>query len=312
MKSRDISPKQRARARKTVDRLQLLDDKFFRKVAEDKCVCEEILRVLLEDENLRVIESSVQKTITNLQGRSVILDAHCIVSSGREIDVEVQKASNGINHFKRVRFNAACMTANSRDVNDKYTNVPDVCVIYITGFDLFKGGRAAYRVGMYVEGTWQKIDNGYQEIYVNTKCKDGTLIADLMELFTLTEINDLYFPELTRRVNYFKHDERGFEEMCSAILESCNEAAIDKCIEIIKGMLDIGIPMDKCLIAAKVPQEEWEAYRAVIDGREPVESLYTEFLDDFDEEDESSSSRVDECERKLDEEYRKFEEDMRS
>lgn len=74
--------------------------------------------------------------------------------------------------------------------------------------------------------------------------------------------------------------------MSDVMLEYRNEVAIDTCIEIIKGMLDISIPIDKCLIAAKIPQEEWEAYKAVIEGREPIESLYTEFPDDFDEDED--------------------------
>ena len=55
--------------------LNPIDDLMFRKMAEDVGFCEEILRVILEDNELKVLETIPQWTGTNLQGRSVILDA---------------------------------------------------------------------------------------------------------------------------------------------------------------------------------------------------------------------------------------------
>lgn len=58
--------------------LNPIDDLMFRKMAEDVGFCEEILRVILEDNELKVLETIPQWTGTNLQGRSVILDAKCV------------------------------------------------------------------------------------------------------------------------------------------------------------------------------------------------------------------------------------------
>jgi hypothetical protein len=46
---------------------------MFRKMAEDKEFCQEILRVILEDDKLIVLETVPQWVGTNLQGRSIIL-----------------------------------------------------------------------------------------------------------------------------------------------------------------------------------------------------------------------------------------------
>ena len=63
--------------------LNPIDDVMFRKMAEHKEFCEEILRVILEDDNLTVTESRVQWEGTNLHGRSVVLDAKCISGDGK-------------------------------------------------------------------------------------------------------------------------------------------------------------------------------------------------------------------------------------
>lgn len=79
--------------------------------------------------------------------------------------------------------------------------------------------------------------------------------------------------------------------MSDVMLEYRNEVVIDECIKIIKRMIDRkGFTVEESLDIVGIPQEEWEAYKKVIEGIEPIESLYAEFPDDFDEDDESSSS----------------------
>ncbi len=86
--------------------LNPIDDLMFRKMAEDVGFCEEILRVILEDNELKVLETIPQWTGTNLQGRSVILDAKCVKSDGRQVNIEVQKEDDD-DHQRRVRYNGA-------------------------------------------------------------------------------------------------------------------------------------------------------------------------------------------------------------
>ncbi len=117
----------------------------YSKMAEDKAFCQEILRVIMNDTALIVIDNTPQYTGTNLQGRSVILDAHCKLGDGREIDIEVQKANDG-NHQKRVRYNSSVLTANIMDPGERFENVPDVCVVFISRFDMFKDGIPLYHV----------------------------------------------------------------------------------------------------------------------------------------------------------------------
>lgn len=102
----------KAKIREAARKLNPIDDLMFRKMAEDKEFCEEILRVILEDHKLTVLESAPQWTGTNLQGRSVILDAKCIKGDGTQIDIEVQKADDD-NHQRRVRYNGAILTTNT-------------------------------------------------------------------------------------------------------------------------------------------------------------------------------------------------------
>lgn len=51
--------------REKVKKLRPIDDVFFQKIIEDKKVCEEILRTILQDENLEVLTVTPQSNVKN-------------------------------------------------------------------------------------------------------------------------------------------------------------------------------------------------------------------------------------------------------
>ena len=86
--------------------LRPIDDVFFEVLANDVNFCQEMLQILLEDKNLVVKDVVVQSSERNLYGRSVRLDALCVLGNGKKCNVEVQRSDND-DHLRRVRFNAA-------------------------------------------------------------------------------------------------------------------------------------------------------------------------------------------------------------
>ena len=80
-----------AEQRALVSRLNLMDDLFFHKVAEDKSACEEMLRIILKKPDLTVKECQPQRFLRNVDAHSVVLDVLCTDESGRLFNIEVQK-----------------------------------------------------------------------------------------------------------------------------------------------------------------------------------------------------------------------------
>ena len=202
------------KTREKIARFRPIDDTFFEKIAEDPEVCEELLQVILQEPELKVTEVIPQKSIRNLQGHSVRLDALCIRGDGHFCNVEIHRA-NDENSLKRVRYNASCITANIVDPGEKYENVPDVSVVYISEFDVFKLERTIYHIEPTIVETRNTVDNGLHEIYVNTAIDDGSEISELMQCFLQTDVDNKKFPKFSKRVYYFKHDEEGVKDMCS-------------------------------------------------------------------------------------------------
>ena len=207
----------KARIREDAMRLNPMDDAMFQKMAEDVAFPEEILQVILDDKVLKVLDSVPQYSVKNLQGRSCILDVRCILSDGRIVNVEVQKA-NDDDHQRRVRYNGSLVTTNITDPGDKFKDVPNVIIIFISRFDVFKSGKALYHVDRMVRETGEIVDNGFSEIYVNAEVNDNSDVARLMEIFTKDEVyDDVKFPATSSRKRMFKHTEKGVSEMCEII-----------------------------------------------------------------------------------------------
>ena len=180
-------------AMESVEALNVIDDALFQKMAEDKEFCEEMISTILE-QKITVLEVTQQDSIKNLQGRSVVIDALCLLEDHRICNVEV----------------------------------PDVISIFISVFDIFKSGKTVYHIDRIIRETGEVRTNGFTEIYVNTKIEDGSDTAELMRIFKEQGAYDFEkFPKTSVRKQQFLKVEGGKEEMCEVVENYARQVAED-------------------------------------------------------------------------------------
>ena len=199
-----------------IGQLNLMDDLFFHKVAEDTQACEEILRIILKKPDLQVKRCQPQRFLRNIDAHSVILDVLCTDESGRMFNIEVQKQDND-DHQRRVRFNISNIDTFFMEKGVSYADFPDVCVVYISAFDIFKLNQPMYHVCRVVKGTEKFVENGTHEVYVNAAINDGSIIAELMKYFMQSSGYHENFKAVCKRVNYLKEQNEGVSSMSSVI-----------------------------------------------------------------------------------------------
>lgn len=202
---------------------RLLDDDFMSKVFEDISCAELLLRIILNDEGIRVLEAHSQRGIKNLQGRSVKLDILAVDSHNRVFNVEVQRSDRGAG-AKRARYNSALIDANVTEPGDQYEDLNETFVIFITENDVMKAGLPIYHIDRVVRETGKLFEDEEHIIYVNSQIKDETKLGRLMHDFSCTDAKDMYNKVLADRVRYFKEDERGVEIMCREMEIMRNQA----------------------------------------------------------------------------------------
>ena len=204
------------KVRKQIAQLNVMDDIFFHKIAEDRLACQEILRILMDHDTLILEEHHPQHSLKNLQGRSVILDALCKDSNHIHYDLEIQKSNND-NHQKRVRYISSLVTASKTPSGSRFKKVPSVVIIYISDFDLFGEGKTIYHIERTINETGTAVENGFSEIYVNTKIDDGSAVAELMRFFKNSVGYHEQFPNLSNRVRILKETEEGVKVMSEIV-----------------------------------------------------------------------------------------------
>ena len=176
-----------------------------------------ILRTFLQDYHLKVLNNKSQYAITSIERRSVILDAYCELRDGRRVNIEVQNANN-VNHQKRVRYYSSVLTTSLMKKGESFDNVPEVCMVYICNFDIFKENKSSYLIKRVIDGSNREVDNGLKEIYISANINDGTTLSELMGVFTKDDCYSENFPVTSKMKYDFKYVKEG-NKMTDAMKE---------------------------------------------------------------------------------------------
>lgn len=104
---------------------------------------EELLKIILKRNDLSVTKSITQLTIGNLFGRSVRLDIYANDTNGKKYDIEVQRDNSGAAP-ERARFNSALFDSRLTTSGEKYMEMPETYIIFITSNDVLAGGLPIY------------------------------------------------------------------------------------------------------------------------------------------------------------------------
>ena len=219
---------------------RLLDDDFLTKCFEgDPKYIQLVLRIVLEMPDLVVVDVRTQAFVENLLNRSVRLDVLATDSTGRKINVEIQRSDKGAGR-KRARYNSSMMDANLLHKGEKFDELPETYVVFITEHDVIGDGQPLYKIERYISGSNKKFEDGSHILYVNGEYRDETPIGKLMHDFSCTVPDDMYYDELAERVRFFKESKEGVAIMCRAMEDMRNQAALERVKAVVYRMLAAG------------------------------------------------------------------------
>ena len=172
-------------------------------------------------------------------------------------------------------MNASLITANEMPSGTKFEDAPDVVIIFISKFDVFKEGKMLYVVDRVLRDSGTVVYNGMSEYYVNAAVQDRSTdkladIADLMEIFVDSDKYDYRkFPKTSERKKQFKKTEKGVRAMSEGIQElidkKADEARQKTILEAIKNVMEsFGVTAEKAMESLKVPQSKWATYAGLL------------------------------------------------
>ncbi|MCM1083028.1 MAG: hypothetical protein NC393_05925 [Clostridium sp.] len=235
---------------------RLMDDDFLSAFFRDNIDDTEfILRIILDKPTLKVKSVHVQHEIKNLNGRSIRLDVHAVENNANEIDIEIQRDDHGAG-FKRARHNSSLLDASILKPGQKPEELPETFVIFITENDIIGLDEPIYPIDRYilVKGNYIPMGDGAHIIYVNgSKQGKKTELEKLMHDFHCVKADEMYFPQLAKKMHYYKEDEKGVEIMCRIMEDMRNSVRIEIALSLIgDGKLSLediakhsGLPLEK-------------------------------------------------------------------
>lgn len=241
-----------------IQNLRLIDDNFMTKVFEDKECSEFLLQVILDRDDLIIREVHSQYGLNNIQGRSARLDILAVDEQNKAYNIEIQRNDRGA-EVRRARYNSGLMDANITEPGDRYDQLYETYVIFITENDILKAGLPIYHIERTIQETGMPFGDGAHIIYVNSQIKDDTKLGRLMQDFTCTNPDDMNYPVLAQRVRYFKEDTKGVATMCRAFEEVREEGKREQAVEFARSMLADGMPYEIVAKYTKLSVEEVKA-----------------------------------------------------
>lgn len=268
-KNTRISKEKKAEYKKKIQEFCLMDDTFMSKVFEDKKCTEELLRIIIARDDLKVKSVKTQYVIDNLQGHSIRLDICAADSKGKIYDIEIQNDNSGAVP-KRARYNSSIIDANELEKGEDYEKLPETYIIFITKNDILGGNKLIY----HIDRTIKEMRNCYfgdeaHIIYIYSQKKSQTELGKLMHDFYCKNADEMYNKTLAKRVKHFKEDSKGVNEMCAIMEELKKEAITETNIKHIKSiMVNFDITAKKAMQSLSIPEEEYSIYLKLLGLKE--------------------------------------------
>ncbi|MCH5200575.1 MAG: PD-(D/E)XK nuclease family transposase [Oscillospiraceae bacterium] len=200
---------------KTLRALRPIDDDFMRELFRNNLpLAQMVLRIITGIEDLVLVSEETQYDLKRLVGaRSICLDVMGTDSTGRMFDIEIQREDSGADPH-RARYHSAAMDIENLDKNQKFSELPDTYVIFITENDVFGQGEPIYKVERIITTTNKPFSDGEHILYVNGAYEGDTEIGWLMHDFRCSNADEMHYELLAERTRYYKEDPKGVSNMC--------------------------------------------------------------------------------------------------
>ena len=274
----------------SIKEFTLMDDPFMTKVFEDDIERTQlILRIILENDTIKVKKASTQKRLKNLQGRDLQLDILAEKADGTKFNVEVQNESSGAIP-QRARYHMSLLDAKSLPKGEYFDKIPENYVIFITREDVLKGLLPIYHIHRTIDENGHSFADGSHIIYVNAKIHNDTPLGMLMHDFCCKNPDDMHYKKLAEKIRYFKEDKEGLDKMgdvMEKLIAKREKEAIKKTekearISFAKEMLANNENIDKIVKYSKLSVKEVRALadKMSAQGYKLIKTLITAMIED--------------------------------
>ncbi len=210
------------KGKKLIEDFVLMDDLFFRFVADYNIPLIELMLNIIIEKKVKVIHMMPQKDEANLKYRSVVFDVLAKDIYGVLYNIEMQHGAEGA-HAKRARYHSSMLDYNHTKKGKKdFSVLPETFVIMICDIDILSGHKAIYHVDRFVKETNKAFGDEQHIIYINSSYHDKNDKSDLALLIhdmICTDYNNMYYNVIRESVKRAKNPEGVIYQKMSKVLD---------------------------------------------------------------------------------------------
>lgn len=173
-----------------IKNLTMMSDILARNVLKDKECCEYILRIIMNDSMLTVLDNQVQVDYKNLHGRSAVLDCVAKSGDGRLFNVEIQQEDEGAIP-KRARYHLGLMDMNVLNPGEFFDKLPETYIIFVTQDDTLGYRLPIAHVDRIIKENGAEFGDEAHIIYVDSSKHEDTELGRLMHDFHCKAASDI-------------------------------------------------------------------------------------------------------------------------
>ncbi|MCD7771504.1 MAG: PD-(D/E)XK nuclease family transposase [Oscillospiraceae bacterium] len=232
----------------------LFSDTLASVALEDIGACQHVVRTILGRDDIEIKSVKSQYRLLNVTSKDTILDAFAQDSTGRLINIEIQRRDT-VDHARRIRYYGSMIDKSILDKGTYYDELPDVYIIYISETDLLNVGEAVYPVTKTLGKSGIPYDDGNHVVFANAAIDDGSEVAKLMQYFKKADPDDMSQGSLSKRIHYLKSEKGGHDEMCKVAEELYEQGEMSKAKAMAISMHEDGVTVDLIAKYANVSVE---------------------------------------------------------
>ena len=176
-----------------IKNLTMMSDILARNVLKDKECCEYILRIIMNDSMLTVLDNQVQVDYKNLHGRSAVLDCVAKSGDGRLFNVEIQQEDEGAIP-KRARYHLGLMDMNVLNPGEFFDKLPETYIIFVTQDDTLGYRLPIAHVDRIIKENGAEFGDEAHIIYVDSSKHEDTELGRLISHRSGSDLKKSYVP----------------------------------------------------------------------------------------------------------------------
>ncbi len=256
-----------------VDNMSLMDDELMARVFNENIPATELLISTILSRDVVIVSTKGQFDMKNpiVGGRNIRLDILAKEEQGNYFNCEVQRSDDGATPT-RARFHSAMLDSRMLEAGQKFSEIKDSYVIFITEKDYYNSGKAFYLVERVVDND-KAFQDGNHIIYVNASYEGNDNLGRLLQDMRNRTKEGFNYKELEESVRHFKDTSEGREIMSEAVeryakkyAEKYSEGQYEKgIIDSIKNLMkNLKMTAEQAMDAIGVPQSDRKKYMTML------------------------------------------------